>query len=215
MTMNPFIQAWNQVAPLVSALSTALIIILAGFILAKAASLAISFIAKALMLDRGLKKVGFSGMLEKGNIRKNPADLLGDVAFWTIIFVTIIGVANVFTLPVDLALTHFFSYLGLVFLASIILGLGLFFASLISGIVRFFASNFGLEGSKTLANVIYYIVIIFSFIISLAQLGISPEVFTPQIGVIIGAVGLAAAIAFGLGCKDMAADFLHNLFKGK
>jgi hypothetical protein len=213
--MNPFIQAWTQASPLLIALSTALIIILAGFILAKAASMAISFITKTLRLDLGLKKVGFSGMLEKGNIRKNPADLLGDIAFWTIIFVTIIGVANVFALPVDMALNHFFSYLGLVFLAGIILGLGLFFASLISGIVRFFAANFGLEGSKTLANVIYYIVIIFSFIISLAQLGISPEIFTPQIGVIIGAVGLAAAIAFGLGCKDMAADFLHNLFKGK
>jgi hypothetical protein len=32
---------------------------------------------------------------------------------------------------------------------------------------------------------------------------------------VVGAVGLGAAIAFGLGCKDMASDFLFNLFKGK
>jgi hypothetical protein len=28
-------------------------------------------------------------------------------------------------------------------------------------------------------------------------------------------VGLAFAIAFGLGCKDIAADFVTGLFKGK
>ena len=86
---------------------------------------------------------------------------------------------------------------------------------LISGIVRIVMANFGVEGSKTASRFIYYIVIVFTVLAVLAELGLAPDAFTPHIGVIIGAFGLAAAIAFGLGCKDMAADFLTNLFKGK
>jgi hypothetical protein len=105
--------------------------------------------------------------------------------------------------------------MGVVFLAALILGVGVFLAGLIAALVRLVMANLGVEGAVTVSRVIYYIVIIFTFLAALAELGISPEVFAPQIGVIIGAFGLAAAIAFGLGCKDMAADFLHNLFKGK
>jgi hypothetical protein len=193
----------------------ALFILLLGFLVARLLGWLSVNLLKIIKLDKGLKTIGFNNLLEKGEIKKTPAELVGDLIYWAFIFITVIGLAYYFGLPIDLALTHVFSYLGLVFLAAIILGMGLFLASLLAGIVKLIALIFGIEGARPLARVIYYLVIIFAFLTALAQLGVKVEVIGEKLDVIVGAIGLAAAIAFGLGCKDMAADFLHNLFKGK
>lgn len=212
---SAFVAAWYQISPLLLNLFIALIVLLVGFFIAKGVGFAVASFLKLAQLDRGAKQIGFNSILEKAEIRRSISELIGDLVYWTILFIAIIGLGNLFYLPIEPALSNVFAYLSLVFIAAIILGFGLFFASLFAGIIKTIALNFGLDGAKALSRVIYYILIIFSFLAALAQLGIKTEVFVPQIGVIIGAVGLAAAIAFGLGCKDMAADFLHNLFKGK
>jgi len=207
--------AWTQVSPLVINILTALAFILVGYLVARGLSLALTLVLKLIQLDKGSKQIGFNILLEKGEIKKTISELLGDVIYWVILLITVIGTAKYLGLPIESALANVFAYFGLVFLAALVLGIGLLFASLFAGIMKVIVLNFDLEGGKTLSRFVYYLVVIITFIAALAQLGISPEVFVPQIGVIIGAFGLAAAIAFGLGCKDMAADFLHNLFKGK
>jgi len=207
--------AWLRISPLILNLIGVFFLLLIGFLIARGLDFLVTFILKLIRLDKGAKQIGLSGLLEKGDIKRTISELLGDLAYWVVVFITVVGVAENYGLPVGQALTNVFYYFGLVFIAAIVLGIGAFFASLLAGIVRVIAAGFGIEGARTLSRVVYYIVIIVTFLAALAQLGIKPDVFVPQIGVIIGAVGLAAAIAFGLGCKDMAADFLHNLFRGK
>lgn len=207
--------SWSNILPMLINLLAALLLLLIGLLVARGLGTLTTMVLKTLKLDNLSQQIGFNSLLEKGNVKKSASDLLGDLIYWFVAFVVVVGVAGVFGLPVETALLKVFAYMGIVFLASLILGIGLFLAGLVSGIVRFVMANFGIEGSATASRLIYYIVIIFAFLAALSELGISTDVFIPQIGVIIGAFGLAAAIAFGLGCKDMAADFLHNLFKGK
>jgi hypothetical protein len=208
-------KSFSIILPLIANLILALFLLLIGLLIARGLGSLTTFILKAIQLDRGAEQIGFNSLLEKGNIKKTVSELLGSLIFWLVALVVVIGVIAAFGLQVGPALTKVFAYMGIVFLAAFILGVGLLLAGLISGIVRVILVNLGLEGAKTVSRVIYYIIIVFAFLAALAELGISTDVFVPQIGVIIGAFGLAAAIAFGLGCKDMAADFLHNLFKGK
>lgn len=211
----PLNSAFVAVLPLVTNLLLALVLLLIGLAIAKALGSLTAFILKLIQLDKGSKLVGLQGILEKGAVKKTLSELSGGLVYWVVVFMVLVAVFNRFGLPIELALTKVFAYLGVVFLAALILGAGVFLAGLIAAVVRLVMANLGVEGAVTVSRVIYYIVVIFTFLAALAELGISPEVFAPQIGVIIGAFGLAAAIAFGLGCKDMAADFLHNLFKGK
>jgi small-conductance mechanosensitive channel len=207
--------AWFQISPLVTNLLMALLLILVGCLVAKGLGMLTTLVFTTLQLDKGAEKVSLHKLLEKGEVKRSVSELLGDMVYWLTVFVVIAGIAGIFGLAVEPMLSRVFTYMGAVLLAAILLGLGLFLATLISGIVRLVTVNLGLQGAKTASRLMYYIVIIFTFITVLAELGINPEVFVPQIGVIIGAFGLAAAIAFGLGCKDMAADFLSNLFRGK
>ncbi len=201
--------------PLVVNLIVALLFILIGILIARGLGNLTTLVLKTIQLDILAEKTGFAGALEKGEIKKTTSELLGSLVYWVVVLVALMGVAAYYSLPVQRAFLSIFAYMGVVILAALILGIGVLLASLISGITKAVMANLGLEGAKTVSRLIYYIVIIFTFLAALSELGISMDVFIPQIGVIIGAVGLAAAIAFGLGCKDMAADFLHNLFKGR
>ena len=175
---------WTIISPIVSNFLAALALLLAGFLLAKAVGLAAAIILKTILLDKWSRNLGLNTLLEKGEIRRSPSELLGDLLYWVIVFITVAGVAQLFGLPVEPALNKVFSYLGSALLAAIVLGLGLFFASLLSGMVRTIGVNLGIEGARTLSKVIYYIIVIFAFLAALAQLGISTDVFVPQIGVI-------------------------------
>ncbi|MDD5382264.1 MAG: hypothetical protein PHH60_01225 [Candidatus Margulisbacteria bacterium] len=214
LLVNSFNLALSKVSPMVVNLIAALILILVGLLVAKGLGMLTTFVLKAIKIDKGAEQIGFAALLEKGDIKRNTSELLGDLVYWFIVLIDIIGVAGVFGLAVEPVLTRIFTYMGVVFLAALIIGLGLFLAGLISGIVKVVMVNLGIQGAKTASRIIYLIVVIFTFLAALAELGFSPD-WTPHIGIILGMPALAAAIAFGLGCKDMAADFLHNLFKGK
>ncbi|MFA6170682.1 MAG: hypothetical protein WCW67_06615 [Candidatus Margulisiibacteriota bacterium] len=207
--------AWQLSAPVIFNLIFALLLFLLVFIAAKLSVTGLSAIFKVVKFDELAGKLGFKQILEKGGVKQTPAELLSSGLYWAVIFIGTIAVAENFQLAIGPVLTRFISFVGLVFLASIILGVGVLFASLVSGIVRVLAANFGIESARTISKVVFYLVVLIAFLVVLEQFGVRREAFMPQLGVIIGAVGLAAAIAFGLGCKDMAADFFYGIFKGK
>lgn len=215
MLLGSFGSAWQDISPLIINLVLALFIISVGILIAKGVGILITLVFKTIRLDKGAKQIGVNLVLEKGSIKRTTSELLGDVVYWVLAFIVVVGVVGVFGLPVGTALRNVFAYMGVIFLAALILGLGVFLAGMISGIIRVVMANLGLEGARIVPRIFYYIVIIFAFLAALAELGIKSEAFLPHLGVILGAPALAAAIAFGLGCKDIAGDFLHNLFKGK
>lgn len=211
----PLNATWLTVSPLLFKLLSALTVLFIGYLIAKGIGWVVTYVLKLIKVDLGAKKIGLAAFIEKGDVKKSAADLAGDLVYWLVILVTVIGVAKLLGISVKPTLVMLFAFVSQVFLVAVTLGAGLFLASLMAGIVKVLAVNFGIEGAKTFARTIYYLVVIFAFLAALAQLGIKTELIAAKLDVILGAVGLAAAIAFGLGCKDMAADFLHNLFKGK
>ena len=48
---------------------------------------------------------------------------------------------------------------------------------------------------------------------ALEPLGLAGQFLTMSVLILIGVAGLAAAIAFGLGCKDLAREFVIELLK--
>lgn len=219
MAANPLLaslnSAWLQIFPVVLNLVIALVLILLGYLIARGLAFCVTYILKLIRLDKGAKIIKFNTLLDKGEIKKSLSELLGDVVYWTLLFITIMVVAQVIGLKIEPALMKVFAYLGLAFVVAVILGVGLFFASLMAGIIKAVLLNFGVEGGKSLARFIYYLVVLFTFLAALTQLGLKPSSLLGKLDILLGAPALAAAIAFGLGCKDMAADFLYGIFKGK
>jgi hypothetical protein len=75
-------RAWSNVATFVPKLAAALVILLVGYLVAK---------ALASILNKVLERVGFDRMVERGGVRQvlarskyDPSDLLARLVFWTI-----------------------------------------------------------------------------------------------------------------------------------
>jgi protein-S-isoprenylcysteine O-methyltransferase Ste14 len=94
--------------------------------------------------------------------------------------------------------------------AIFILVLGMFVATLLRNIVQTAANNAGLSQTKALAKVVEVVVLAFSVFIALEQLKIGVRITQLTISIVLGSVGLGLALAFGLGCKDIAGRYVGD-----
>jgi len=214
--INPIIEVANMISPLLINLSISLVLLLVSILIAKGLQLIVVYILKAIMLDKGLSAIGFTPFLTKGEIKKAPSDLLGDLVYWVSIFIAVTAIAIAYgpANSKDL-IPMILGYSQATIQAVFVLALAIFLSVVIAGLVVVIANNIGLSNSKTLAKIAQYSINTVGFLKALEILGISSAIIVASFSVIVGAVGLAFAIAFGLGCKDIAADFLAGLFKGK
>ena len=214
--LNSITEVALAITPLLTNLIISLALILVALLIARALQMLVVMILKSVLLDKGLQAIGFSQYLTKGEIKKSPSELLGDLVYWVTMFVSITAIAMVFG-PANSKelLNTILNYSVSVFAAVFILALSIFLSAVIAGLVVVIANNVGLSNTKTLAKIAQYGIIVFGFLKALEVFGISSAIIVASFSVIVGAVGLAFAIAFGLGCKDIAADFVVSIFKGK
>jgi hypothetical protein len=80
-------------------------------------------------------------------------------------------------------------------------------ANFLAGVVR------GATGSDLLANIARYAIIVYAVFAALTQLGIAVQLTAPTFLIILGAVALAAAIAFGFGAQGVARDIVQKAYE--
>ncbi len=214
--INSITKVWSTIGAPLGNLIIGLILLLIGLLIAKLLQYVVVYVLKVIQLDKGAQKIKLTPILQKGDLKKAPSDLLGALVYWIVIVITIFSVPSVLGLRgVEGLLFDVLKYVPKVIVAALVLAVAIFLAGLLASIVLVIANNVGLSNSKTLARIIQYAVVIFGFVTALGHLGIDSNLIVASFNVVVMAVGLAFAIAFGLGCKDMAADFLSNLFKNK
>ena len=100
-------------------------------------------------------------------------------------------------------LTHLF---GKVVLGAVIFGFGLFLASVFG---RVTARKGGAYGSL-LGVAVRFAIVTLSLFMALGQMGIASEIITLAFALILGSAAVAAAIAFGMGGRDLARNRLEQ-----
>ncbi|MBI5400389.1 hypothetical protein HZB07_07310 [Candidatus Saganbacteria bacterium] len=211
--LRPIKEVLLTVSPLLVNLLSALVLLLVGLLIARGLQWSVIKIFEALQLDKGSKRIGFSELLTKGGLKKGATELLGDLIYWLTIFVTVTTAANLLGLvSAKELLGSLLAYLPAVLSAVYILGIGVFVAIFIAAIVLVILNNIGLSNAGTLAKIVQYTIIIFAFLAALGQLGVSAGWIISSMQLVVGAVALTFAIAFGLGAKDKAAELLDKLF---
>jgi small-conductance mechanosensitive channel len=104
-------------------------------------------------------------------------------------------------------------YIPNVIAAIFILILGMFVATLLRNIVQTAANNAGLSQSKLLSKIVELIIVVFVTIVALEQLNIGIRITELTLSIILGCIGLGIALAFGLGCKDIAGRYVSDLIE--
>lgn len=193
-----------------------IIILIIGWVLSKIVRTVVTKGLRMIKLDELSERIELDSLLEKGGISYSLSELLGVVCYWLALLVSFMVAVNAvgLTIAADL-LNKVVLYVPNVIAAVFILILGMFVATLLRNIVQTAANNAGLRQGKLLSKLVVIIVNTFAVFAALEQLEIGIRVTQLTLNILLGSVGLGLALAFGLGCKDIAArmvaDFLDKI----
>jgi len=212
--------AWNAFATKITAflpeLIGAIIIFVVGWIIARLVKVGVEKLLRLVRFDTATEKTGVNKFLKKGEIVKAPSEIVGTLVYWFIMILVLIASLDALGLPiVSDMLNSIFLYIPNVVAAIIVLVLGILMGNLLAAVVRTAASNAGLKNAEGLGKLSLYAIVVFAASIALIQLGIGEEIVASAFGLVFGAAALALALAFGLGGRDVAADYLKRWLEEK
>ena len=189
-----------------------LIILLIGWLLSKVIRSVVTKFLKTAKINELSSRIELDKLLGKGGITYTLSDLIGVICYWLGLLVTFMVAVNSvgLTIAADL-LNKVVLYIPNVIAALFILVLGMFVSTLLKNIVQTAANNAGLNQGKLLAQVVETVVIAFAVFVGLEQLQIGIRITELTISIVLGSLGLGLALAFGLGCKDIAGKFVAEL----
>ena len=189
-----------------------IIILIIGWIISRLIKAAATKVLRTIKLDEISGKVGLDTLLEKGGIAYSLSELIGVICYWLALLVTFMVAINAVGLTIAAELLNkVVLYIPNIIAAIFILILGMFVATILRNVVQTAANNAGLSQTKLLSKIVEVIVIAFAIFVALEQLKIGIRITELTLSIVLGAVGLGCALAFGLGCKDIAGKFVSEL----
>ena len=199
-----------QLAVFIPMLLGALAILLVGWFLAKLIERVVVRILKTITLDKLADQVQLSTVLAKGGVRYKLSELIGVIIYWLVMLAVVMAAFNALQLTVAAQLIQaVVAFMPNVLAAVFILIVGIFAAAFLSATVRTVASNSGILQSQLLGQFTQIAVVIFASVAALQQLRI--QFFGEAFLIILSGISLGAALAFGLGSKDLAGKWLSDV----
>lgn len=189
-----------------------MVILLIGWLIAKVIRSIVEKLLKSIKIDELSSRIELEGVLTKGGIKYSISELIAVVIYWLTILVTLVVAINAIGLTIAAELLNrVVFYIPNVIAAIFILIAGMFVATLLKNIVQTIVVNSGLSEDKFFSRIVEVLVMIFAVIIALEQLNIGVHTLQLTLSIILGAFGLGLALAFGLGCKDIAGKAVSEL----
>ncbi|MBU1888192.1 MAG: hypothetical protein KKB46_03250 [Candidatus Omnitrophica bacterium] len=211
IVMEPVTAMLARVAGFLPTLIGVLVILIVGWITAGFLKNVMVRLLKLIQLDTASEKSGLGDVLRRGGIRHTLSELIGVLIYWLIMLLVFMTSLNALGMTVAAALLDkVIMYIPNVIAAMFILALGIFFSSMIGTVVRTASSNAGIPQAKFLGQLTQIVIMIFAAVITLEQLNIASSILNFAINITLASIGLALAIAVGLGSKDIAGKLMQD-----
>lgn len=189
----------------------ALIILLIGWLLAKALRVIVLKGLKAINFQVLSDRAGIDRFLQKGGMQTDTSRILGGLIYWLAILVVLmiafnsLGMTHVTELIVRIML-----FIPKIIVAVLVLAFGAYFARFIDNSISAYGKNVGLEDTEFLGRVARYAILVFVVMIALEQVEVASELVRQSFLIILAGVVLALALAFGLGSRERVAALLDK-----
>lgn len=204
-----------QVGNFMPRLLVALLIVLAGWIIAKAMRFAMVRALRTVNFHVLTERAGIDGFLKQGGIDTDATAICGALAYWLTILAALLIAFN--GLGLDQAtevLRSIVLFVPKVFIALLVLAFGAYFARFVGNAVRAYfensGANIGISDAELLAHLTQYAILLFVVLIALDQLNLGGALLQTTFLILFAGIVLALAIAFGLGGREWAAALLER-----
>lgn len=203
--------SFDQLYRYVPALLGALVILFAGYLLARLLERGTSKLMRRIRLNDLLERGGVMQAVERSGSHINPTRVAANLVFWFVMFAVMLVAANALGLQ-SLAnvFSELVSYIPSVIAAIVIIVVGIVLGGFVGGLIM--ASAGGLHGGPTLARIGRGGVIVLAVFMALQELGVASEIVTTAFAILFGAIAFALALAFGLGNRDLAGQVTREWY---
>jgi hypothetical protein len=189
-----------------------LIIALLGWVVAYVLKVSVRGILRVVKFDKLSDNAGATQLLNKLAL-PSSSELLSRVVFWMAWMAFILlGVEVLEIVGLQEHISRFFLYLPRLFVALFIVFFGLVAANFFSRAALLAAVNADSPSPGLLATLIRTIIVIFAVTMAFEQLGLAERTILVAFAIAFGALMLGLAIAFGMGGRDLAKQFLERRF---
>lgn len=202
-------EVFGQTLP---ALVGALVILFAGYLLAKVLEKLVERLLRRIRLNHMLERAGVIQAVERSGTHVNPSRVLANLVFWLVMFTVILLAANALGLD-SLAnvVSTLVSYIPSVIAAIVIILVGIVLGGFVGGLIA--ASAGGVHGGRSLARIGRGGVLLLAIFMALQELGIATDIVTTAFAILFGAIALALALSFGLGNRELAGEITREWYE--
>ena len=211
MLLEPARAFLLQIGAFLPRLALAILVLVAGWVLAKLVRFAIEKGLRAINFNVLTERSGMDAFLQQGGTKNDTTGIFGLLAYWMVILAALIIAFN------SLGLTYITDLLGRIVLfvpkvivALLILTFGAYFARFVANAVITYCKNVGIQDAKFLGTLAQYAIVAFVVLIALDQINVGGDIVRQTFLIVLAGVVLALALAFGLGGKDWAAGMLER-----
>ena len=191
--------------------AVAIVVVIAGWLLAKAARFALVKGMRAINFNVLTERAGLDGFLRQGGIRADTTDIFGVLVYWLVILAALVIAFNTLGMNyVTDLLRQVVFFVPRLMVAIVILAFGAYFARFVAGAVMAYCRNVGLQDGDILGRLAQYAILAFVLLLALEQMQIGGDVIRQAFLIVLAGVVLALALAFGIGGQGWAAELLER-----
>lgn len=217
MVATLLIQAWDVLVERASVLLDtlgrtglelllALVVLVVGWIVASLLATLIRTVLRAAHFNEAVRGMfGDSGPA----LRHEPAMMASWVLRWSILVIALLLAADVMGYQLGQAVSdRLRELLPRLVSAAIVLVFGFVVAMLLGALTRRVFASGGFAGSQLRGQIVTGVLTAVAVLLSLEQLGFAAQFILTLSLTAFAAVALAIGLAFGLGCRELARDFV-------
>ncbi|HBX43051.1 MAG TPA: hypothetical protein DEH27_04285 [Deltaproteobacteria bacterium] len=210
--LSPFETMWEKVWEFLPNFVAAIVLFVAGIAIALGVRFLVIKVLNSIGWDRFAQKGSYLRFMGVGDIRYPLFDLVGAIVFWIVILAFSGTAAHALGLTtIELLLDELVGFLPNLFLALLILGLGIWLGVLAGRFTSAFADSAKIAEANLLGKGIQYLIIIIAAGTALEQLRVATRFLFGAFLITLASLGLA----FGLGGRDKAREIIDRISRAE
>jgi hypothetical protein len=206
---GPASQMLNIILGTLPGILAAVLVVGVAYVVASVVSGLAANMLSAVGFDRLPARLGLAAEPAEGH--RTPSQIAGMVVMVAIVLFAVMQALPL--LGFDLLagmMRDFLTFASHVLLGLVVFGFGLFLAKLVADMIR----DSGIANARLLATIASFAILVLAGAMGLRQMDLAQEIITLAFGLTLGAVAVAAAIAFGIGgrsaAKTLVDDFVQS-----
>jgi len=211
MFLEPARAFLRQIGAFLPKVLIAVVILIAGWVLAKAVRFAVEKGLRAINFHVVTEKAGIDGFLERGGVQTDTTGFLGLLFYWLAILAALMIAFN------SLGLTYITDlvrqvvvFIPNVIVAVLIIAFGAYFSRFVGTALTAYCKSIEMADAELLGQLAAYATMVFVVLIALDQVQVGGDIVRQSFLILLTAVAFALALAFGLAGQKRAANFLER-----